>query len=89
LKAAPMPMVGAFLRPLSRKRRYMCSNCGWVGYRRRLQRRHSELPSLAPKSGPSAAALVFFVLVAAVLILSGVFLLRSCQIEPGPTLSGG
>ena len=84
LKAAPIFAVSTLLKSVSSRRRYVCTQCGWVGWRHRLQRRHSELPSLSPKAKPSHGAIAFFVFVLVFFIVTGALLMQSCQNTPEP-----
>jgi hypothetical protein len=84
LKAAPLALVSTLAAPWSPLRRYGCPACGWHGWRRRLRRRHQDLPSLAQHRAPTRAAGVFFAGVLLFLLVTGVLLMRSC----GPTTSG-
>lgn len=84
LKSAPIPVIDLPLRLLVRRRRYKCSGCGWTGWRRRLRRRRDDVPSLAPQIAPAGRAVGFSMVVLALLLVSGVMLMRSCRSsDPG------
>lgn len=89
LKSAPIPIVDSVARLVSGRRRYKCAACGWAGWRRRLRRRHDDVPSLTPRQKPQSSAVWFFVFVVIFLVASGVLLTRGCASDSsGPIESG-
>jgi hypothetical protein len=80
LKGAAIPGISLVLSPLVHRRRYHCADCGWTGWKHRLQRRGeaSMTVALRQRDGPDARALWFFIAVVAFVLLTTVMLVRSC-----------
>lgn len=86
MKSAPIFVVDSVARVTLRRRRYRCGACGWIGWRRRLRRRVSEVPTLTPRQGPTRRAAAVSLFAAAFLIVSGLLLIRGCNAGPRPPI---
>jgi hypothetical protein len=77
LRRAPLPVIGVLIGPFTNKHRYGCRECGWTGWKRRLQRRSSQ--SITPKrrDGIEPRAAWFFIAVVFFLIVVTILLLRA------------
>ena len=78
LKGAPATLSSAAWIATGR-RRYRCADCGWAGWKHRLQRRTDSGMSLQQRQAPDIRAKVFFGCVVTLLTLTTVLLLRSCD----------
>lgn len=70
LKSGPVSAVDLVLNVFSRRRRYVCSSCGWMGRRHRLKRRGTDRSSLASRGAtPSTMYGILFVIALAVVLV--------------------
>jgi hypothetical protein len=72
LRSASLPVVGAILAPVTRRRRYKCTECNWTGWKHRLRRRSGSGGTDMGGSAMSSGAMYFSaVVVLFVLVLAG------------------
>lgn len=81
LKSAPFPIVEPFIKPFVKKRRYHCRQCGWTGWRHRLHRRNSQLPSAQGRSSVDRRAVWFFIFVVLFILAAAIMSIRGDDIE--------
>ena len=89
LKRAPLPIVGRLIKPFTRRRRYRCRECGWTGWKHRLQRRNSQFLTPRPQDGVDPRAVWFFIAVVVFLIVVTILLLRWNANQPVEVPVGG
>ena len=85
LKLTDKPVAGDQAKQL----RYTCSDCGWIGWRQRLERRKSRWRSLLPTTGPMFRAYVFFGFVVLLFLVTEIFFMRGCSELPPPDTTQG
>jgi hypothetical protein len=89
LKHAPIPAVSAVVSSLADRRRYQCADCRWTGWKRRLLRRpDAPATTLQPREVPQARAVWFFAAVVVFILVVGILLVRSCEVQPSDSPSG-
>jgi hypothetical protein len=76
LRSAPLPIVGPLVKPFVEKRRYRCRQCDWTGWRHRLHRRNSALPSSGGSRSVDRRAIWFFIVVVLFIVATAIMLIR-------------
>jgi hypothetical protein len=80
LKSAPVFLASPVMS-LAGRRRYRCAACGWHGWKHRLRRRRNGSGALVERKTPAVPAAAFFIVILLALVLSLIFLARSCGLE--------